>query len=419
MKSPASSTGNAYNHAATGKDTEQTLLERVHRFESTCQALQAQLDQTRQQLMQANKVLIVGQMMSSVTHELNNPLNAVLGYTQLLIKKTTDAALKNDLQKIEFETLRSVKIVQRLLSFVKQHKPERQLVNLNDIIVRMLEIQEHHRQLNNIQVIRAFDPALPPTYAEPHQLGQVVLNLMTNAEQAVMSSTEQRIIRISTACRADKTPRFIQMAIQDNGPGISDDDMKHIFDPFYTTKSQGTGLGLAICQQIVAEHQGRLSATSGLKQGTTFTLELPVTPEEGGESGDVRVESASPATISQGRGLIIDDEESIREFTKSVLTREGHEVDTAASGKEAMERIEEKDYDFIICDLRMPRLGGQAFYNMVKERDAALSRRIIFITGDTINQDTQRFFEETGNPYIYKPFALRDLVALVKRVLAG
>lgn len=404
---------------SSDQQTDDGLRERVRHLEETCQTLRQQVETAKQQLLQTNKMAIVGEMMATVTHELNNPLNGVLGFAQLLMKYDVDDQVYNGLQKIESEAARAAQIVRKLLDFVRSHSPERQLVGVNQIITSMTEMRAHHRYTNNIDLSLDLDAGLPPTIAEPHQLGQMILNLVANAEQAVSGSPSTGGIRIKTAMFAREGQPVIRIVIQDGGPGMPDKVRDRIFDPFFTTKrtGEGTGLGLAICRQIVEEHDGRIDVKSKMGLGTTFTIELPVR-----QSDDAAPKTAPGSTtvrkeVRSAKGLVIDDELVVREFVEETLVSEGHEIDAVSDGKMAFDSIKKKDYDFIICDLKMPDVNGQTFYDVVKNYDKKLSRRIIFITGDTANLNTEQFFQETGNYYIYKPFQLTDLIDLVNCLL--
>ena len=393
--------------------------DRVQQLELTCDVLRRQLEEAKHQLQQVNKISSVGQMVATVAHELNNPLNGVLGFAQLMIKRTEDDKDRRDLQRIESEAKRATKIVNTLLTFVREHSPEQQMVNINDIMSSMVEMREHHRMMHHVDLVLEMDSALPETIAEAHQIGQVILNLVSNAEQAIIDSGTRGTIHVSSTLASDGTHPVIRITIQDTGPGMSPDVLLQIFEPFFTTRSNGdgTGLGLAICKQIAEDHNGTLSVDSREGFGTTFTLDLPVTIEEEGLPTTITVPAPSATSVPSSRGLVIDDEMVVREFVEETFTSEGHQIDTVENGRQAFEAIKNNKYDFIICDLKMPEVNGQTFYDVVKNFDNRLSNRIIFITGDTASLETEAFVEGTGNYYMYKPFQLDDLIAMVNRVI--
>jgi two-component system NtrC family sensor kinase len=406
-------------HSSTTVHQAASMANRINELEAACQALQRQLDETRGHLLQANKMSLVGQMVATVAHDLNNPLNGVLGFTELMRRRTTDQNMQRGLQRIETEARRAAKIVQSLLTFVRDHKPERQPVNLNDVVRSMTELHAHHRMINEVELTLDLDPRLPETIADPHQLGQAILNLITNAEQAIIDAALRGSIHISTSLFREEGRKVILLTVRDTGPGIPSDMLNRIFEPFFTTKpaGEGTGLGLYICRQIIQDHQGDLMVDSQMGIGTAFTITLPLVGGAADTAADLEEERVVPVEMPPAHGLVIDDEQTVREFVAEALVSLGHEMDMAANGREAFEALKKNQYDFIVCDLKMPEVNGQTFYDVVKSFDERLSRRIIFITGDTANLNTERFFEETDNFYLYKPFQLDDLIEVVRAVV--
>jgi two-component system NtrC family sensor kinase len=258
------------------------------------------------------------------------------------------------------------------------------------------------------------DPALPPTWADPFQLQQVVLNLVANAEQALGETRGERRIRIQTATVAGGTR--IVLSVSDNGPGVPREQVDRIFNPFYTTKpvGQGTGLGLSISDGIVREHGGRIRVDSSLGQGATFVVELPY----------VEPPAELPATVSAPAGerrvgrrmLVVDDEPAMRAAVSGFLTSLGHKVHVAANGADARALLATSEYDVVLLDLRMPDVGGEALFRELLQHDARHARRVVFVTGDLKSDAAQRFLTETGRPFIGKPFQLDDLAAVLASV---
>lgn len=254
------------------------MAARVIQMEASCQALRRQLDEANRQLFQANKVSVAGQMVATVAHDLNNPLNGVLGYAQLLMKRTNDPSLVSGLQKTEGEAQRAAQIVQTLLQFVRDHKPERRPTQVNTVIVDVMALRAHHQMINQVAMALNLDAGVPLVIGDAHLIGQAILNLVINAERAIASTSARGVIRISSGLASDGSQPVVRIKLRDTGPGIPPDNLKRIFEPFFTTKpsGQGTGLGLSICRQIVAEHRGTLTVDSQPGVGTTFTLNLPV-----------------------------------------------------------------------------------------------------------------------------------------------
>jgi len=227
------------------------------------------------QLQLAGRLAAVGELAAGVAHELNNPLAAIQAFAQFLAENhSLDEATKRDVQTIYKEAQRASRITSNLLSFARRHKPEKELIAINEIIARSLELHAYQLKVNNIEVVVEADPDLPMTMADSQQIHQVFVNLIRNAEQAMTEAHGGGTLRVEAEAVGD----MIRIAFSDDGPGIPEDNLKGIFDPFFTTKGvgKGTGLGLSICYGIIQEHSGRLYATSGRREGATFVVELPI-----------------------------------------------------------------------------------------------------------------------------------------------
>ena len=232
-----------------------------------------------QQVQLAGRLAAIGELAAGVAHELNNPLTAVQGYAQLIASsKDLNATIKEDVEALYRESQRATRITSNLLSFARRHKPEKKMISINDVIVNSVELQEYRMKVNNIEISTELDKDLPHSMVDFHQMRQVFVNLITNAEQAMTEHKGCGKIGIKTRAKGDT----IYVTLTDDGPGIDEENLKRIFDPFYTTKAvgKGTGLGLSICFGIVQEHDGRLYARSNPDGGSTFILELPVVSEE-------------------------------------------------------------------------------------------------------------------------------------------
>jgi two-component system, NtrC family, sensor kinase len=376
----------------------------------------------RLQLIQSEKLSAIGQLISGIAHELNNPLTGVMGYSQLLqLRKDIDERAKESLAKINNLALRCQKIVQNLLSFARKQKPERTLCDINEILERTVELRGYDLQVNNIEIRRELDCKIPHTIADAHQLQQVFLNLITNAEQAMLESNGRGMLAIRS--RWDQQAGRIVVEISDDGPGIPEPLLSRIFDPFFTTKEvgRGTGLGLSLSYGIVKEHGGSIYAWSRPGNGSTFYVELPVIARVHQETAPapelmpraIHFENA----IRNRRILVVDDERYILEFFVEVFKMYAMEVDTANDGKLAKERILEKDYDIVITDFKMPLVSGKELYQWITDNRPALTNRVIFVTGDTASYETQSFFEKTGSRYIAKPFKIDEVKEAIQETL--
>jgi C4-dicarboxylate-specific signal transduction histidine kinase/CheY-like chemotaxis protein len=366
----------------------------------------------REQLLQTEKMAAVGNLVSGVAHELNNPLAGVIGFSEILLEKQEDAKTKKTLERIRDEAQRAAKIVKNLLTFARKHKPEAVMADINGVLERTLELRAYDLRVNKIKVTTDLSRDLPMTLVDPNQLLQVFMNVITNAEQAMREANGKGTLKITSSVAGPS----IRMVIQDDGPGIKPDHLKQIFDPFFTTKpvGRGTGLGLSICHGIMKEHGGTIGATSIVGQGTTFVIELPVTR---GTAAPARALRAAAPPAAAATILVVDDEESIRELVKDALSARGHQVDGADSGENALLALAKRPYDLVVSDLKMPEMSGQELYAKLLADHPRLAERVIFTSGDTVSAETQSFLEKPGRPYLLKPFQVQDLVDEVEKIL--
>ncbi|MFQ5700493.1 MAG: PAS domain S-box protein [Acidobacteriota bacterium] len=281
-----------------GKNVVQWLCRDIsdrRRAEKEKQRLQSQL-------LQSEKLSAIGQLISGVAHELNNPLTGVIGYSQLLVSQDCNEKVRRGLDRVYSEARRCHRIVQNLLTFARKHTPEKSFISINDVVESTIELRSYQLRVDNIRVEKNLAKDLPRTMGDFHQLLQVFVNILINAHQALKEGSERGVITVTTMCDGG----LIKVLMGDNGPGMAPDVLKRIFDPFFTTKvtGQGTGLGLSICYGIIEEHEGRIYAASTAGQGTTFTIELPLQrPTKGHENGDQRAGARRrvlPRSDSQG-----------------------------------------------------------------------------------------------------------------------
>ncbi len=360
------------------------------------------------QLAQSEKMSALGQLISGVAHELNNPLTGVIGYSQLLTGIDCDGEVGRMVNIISREAERCHRIVDSLLQFAREYDQEKEYTQINDIIESTLSLKRYQLYVDNIQLELQLSKDIPETVIDPHQMQQVFMNIINNAHQAMVEYSGQGNLTVETELKND----MILIRFSDTGPGIPQENMERIFDPFFTTKAlgKGTGLGLSICHSIVEKHEGRIYAESEADSGATFVVEIPVQSGETVLSAMPQPEESESAASEFGsKILIVDDEQEILKLFTDILDILGHKAVTARSGSQAMERLSEDEYDLIICDMKMPGFGGEELYNHISVSQPKLAERIIFVTGDTVNPETQSFLQSTGNPYIGKPFRLEEI----------
>ncbi len=384
----------------------------------------ALLKETQAQIIQNGKLAAVGELVAGVAHELNNPLTTIVLYSQLLQHKLTDLALQENLDIIVAEAKRAGNVVQSLLDFSRQRPMKREKLQINDVIEKTLALMSYTMRTHNIHWETHLTADLPETTADSYQMQQVFVNIINNALQAMSQEDIDRRLIISSACTLPQFPgpraakeRIIRVTIANNGPHISKKILPRVFDPFFTTKApgQGTGLGLSVCHGIISEHGGRIWIESEPGEETAVHIELPLITAEPQRQQTGPLIDLPPEDTSNfsRRILILDDEESLRQILTEAIKREGYQVDALADADAALSRLNEQDYDLIICDIRMPGMSGIEFYRQIEASRPHLTRRFMFTTGDVINQDTTNFLAETGAPCLTKPF---ELPALAKRV---
>ena len=379
------------------------------------------LKSTQLQLLQAKKLSTIGEVISGVAHELNNPLSGVLGYSQLLLARHSGGSMTRGLERIHESAIRCQKIVKNLLSFARAHKPERKYLGVNGILLKTLELRKYQLQANDVEVACELDPELPCTMLDFHQMQQVFLNLVNNADHAMATVRDRpgRLL-VRTALEGGK----IQVEIQDNGGGMDQETLERVFDPFFTTKEQGrgTGLGLSVSYGIVKEHGGRVFARSCKGKGTSFFIELPVRKDEERQSNALTTPSkiAVPTRAKdENHILVVDDEPAILDLLVDILEDCGHRVDTASNGAEARRKIRAQGYDVVITDIRMPQMNGMQLYREILAARPEMGRRIIFITGDVIDEETVEFLASINAKGIAKPLDISEMLKAVEETLKG
>jgi len=376
----------------------------------------------QEKLLQSEKMSAIGQLIAGVAHDLNNPLASVVGFSDLLGEAAdVPPRLAEPLAVIRQEAERASAIVRNLLSFARRQEGERQLQSIRPILESTHQLLKNQLLAARIELTLEFEPGLPEVEVHANQIKQVFVNIINNAAQAITSTRAKEgggKIQIVTKCEPDG----LSVNISDNGPGIPEAVAQRVFEPFFSTKSEGegTGLGLSICLGIVKEHGGSMTVDpggAGGGRGATFTVELPtaVRTELSPLAAGAEAQPMAPERLERLRVLVVDDEPHILHYMQATLESWGHEVVLARDGSQALKRALIQPFDLIICDLRMPRLGGREMFHTLARMHPTVADRIIFATGDTVRGDTLQFLEELGRPFLQKPFKLDAL----RRVLAG
>jgi PAS domain S-box-containing protein len=383
-----------------------------------------------EQLIQAEKLAAMGQMLAGVAHELNNPLTAILGASELLRDRAgIDESTRRQLDMTHRQARRAAKIVHNLLEFSRPALPQKKALDLNAVVDRTLQLHEHSLRRNAIEVDFSSSPGLPPTIGDANQLIQVFLNLIGNAEQAIREIRPSGRIQIRLGQSSDR----IFATVQDDGVGIKPEALPKIFDPFFTTKRPGggTGLGLSICLSIVREHGGDIEAEALPAGGAAFTVFLPVANNTAGPKPIPRDDNDSSSSgdmmaptldlLKNRRILVVDDEESIRMLIADGLAAHSIQADCAATAEEALGLVLREKYDAILCDLHLsgtgPNSDGYSVAQRLKIAAGTNKPELVYMSGEVI-EEGQGSSASASFRRLQKPFRISDVLNTLMVVFA-
>jgi len=371
---------------------------------------------TQAQLQQAEKLAAMGQLVSGVAHEINNPAAIISGFAQTLLLDDLTPEHRETVQMMYDEASRIGRITSNLLAFARAGGKERTLVDLNDIVRRTFALRSYHLTTLSIAVALDLDPSDPKVWANGAEMQQMLLNFLINAEQALTTIETRRAITLRTQGFEDR----VRLQVGDTGPGMADDIQGKIFDPFFTTKPEGlgTGLGLSICYGIVHDHGGRIGVDSEPGCGASFTVELP--RDQRSHTRLTPPPMVKPTLPEEPLAvLLVDDEEGLRRAVLSFLKRRGIRTTAVGDGADALKALAEQTFDVIVCDVRMPGMNGREFLERLRQQHPAMVGRLIFSTGDTFAPDTTALLEEAGAPSLVKPFDFAKLETLLREVASA
>jgi PAS domain S-box-containing protein len=391
-----------------------TTIEKVRLYEETCRAYE-DLRKTQEQLLQSEKMSAVGQLIAGVAHELNNPLTAILGYAQLLESEGLNARAQDYVGKLFKQAQRTHRVVQNLLSFARQRKPQRDEVDLRKVLDETLALRDYDLKINNIRVERESpsEPAL--VVADPHQIEQVFLNIINNSVDAILETGRTGKLKI----RIFRQAGHVCTQFSDDGDGIK--DPKRIFDPFYTTKSvgKGTGLGLSICYGIVKEHGGDITANNAADGGAVIEVRLPAVASAIAEPEEIKPATHHHEGATNGRVLLVEEEEAVLEFERDVLAGAGVTVITARTSQDVKTRLLSEPFDAVIMNGNMPgQWTTKESYLWVKENCPGMESRVLFTFSHGVEPGNGRaFLQENNVPCLVKPFEVAELIAQARRLL--
>jgi signal transduction histidine kinase/CheY-like chemotaxis protein len=363
----------------------------------------------RSKLHKMERLAALGQNVSGVAHELSNPLTTILGYAERLLRNSADRGHRAEIQRISSEADRAVSILRQLLASARESPAPRHPVDVNPVVLRTVELERFQLASEKIHLQLDLAAALPPVLADPGQLQQILLNLISNARHALLELKRSGAILVRTSVNQSSC---VMIEVSDTGPGIPEAHRHRIFDPFVTTKPAGigTGLGLSIVMGLVRQNDGNIRMQSPPGKGATFLIDFPAL------KADVPMFapqlppalSAPPPAPASGRVLVVEDEPTVAQLLADMLADLGFAADVQQDARRALVSALNRDYSLIICDMKMPVLDGQHFYRALTEAGSPLASRFLFVTGDVLGLATQEFLRKHRLPYIAKPFRLEE-----------
>src|SRR3954451_22815410 len=372
---------------------------------------EAEVQRHREALHQSEKLTALGSLLAGVAHELNNPLSVVTGYAEMLRDTATDPATRTRAERVHGAAERCARIVKTFLAMARQKPPQRGPVDLPAVVSSALELTAYGLRTAGVTVTVGATPGLPLVWGDADQLHQVLVNLVVNAQQALVQSAPPRRLAI----RAEARDGTVVVEVEDNGPGMPPDVRKRALEPFFTTKPQGvgTGIGLSVCHGIVAAHGGRIEVESEPGRGTLFRVTLPVAA---GGTAVLEGTVPGPVAAAAGRGLVGDDEREIAELGAETLEQDGYEVEAVTGGRAALARLARGGIDLLVSDLRMPDVDGTALIEALREREGR-AVPLILVTGDALGAGMNEVVRAAGMPVLEKPLDLAALRREVRRML--
>jgi two-component system NtrC family sensor kinase len=368
----------------------------------------------REQLIQRETLSALGELVAGVAHELNNPLTGVIGYSQLMISRSDlDGSMKADLEKIANEGARAGKIVQSLLAFARQQRSTKVLASLPHLFDGTLDLFTYDLKHGSVTIIKQYDPLLQDIWADPGQIQQVFVNLISNALHAMDGIERPPILTIKIW--QDRDWQYFQL--RDNGCGIPRSDLSRVFDPFFTTKpvGKGTGLGLSISFGLVSEHGGEITVESEEGEGAEFRIRFPLKPPIHEEllqrSSTLASTQQTPRKI-----LVVDDDPIILNLIKQILEYEGHTVHQATTGKAGLESIAREEYDVVVFETSLSDLKMEELFGTLRDQYPQTLPQLLFLTAELIKPEVRLFLAQTGRPVLAKPFSIPELSLAIANI---
>jgi len=410
--------------ALRGPDGRVHTVSGIHLDITDRKHAEAELARSRDALLQSEKLASLGALLAGVSHELNNPLAAIVGQAEMLQEDARGTEFEERARKIGAAAERSARIVQTFLGMARRREAATGLVDMNALIAAALEITEYGLRTAAISVRVNLGTGLPPVEGDRDQLHQVLVNLIVNAQQAMEKGEAfEKVLTLRTSVNQAGQ---ILIDVADTGPGIPEKLRTRIFEPFFSTKrptgGAGTGIGLSFSQGIVEAHRGTIQVEPS-KRGAHFRIALPPAPGAPAPvvtpSAKFDMESVVELLGGRRKALVVEDEPDVADTLKELIEREGYEVTVASNGTEAFFALDHAEFDLLFSDLRMPLLNGPELHARLLEIRPELVRRMAFVTGDTMGDQMGEFLKRAGRPILEKPFTKAGVRAVLAALIVA
>jgi PAS domain S-box-containing protein len=381
---------------------------------TAARAAEAEILRQRDALHQSEKMAAFGSLLAGVAHELNNPLSIVIGNALMLAEEAAEQsapALAERAQRVQAAAERCGRIVRSFLAMARQRDTQKRPVAVRALLDAVLQILAYGMRSSGVAIEQVIAPDMPLVSCDADQMQQVLSNLLVNAHQALEAQPQPRRVRLSAHAEAD----WVQIEVADNGPGVPEEIRSRVFDPFFTTKpiGAGTGIGLVVSRGIVEAHGGSLVLAPSCDGGACFVVRLPLRQDVVPGAAEAPGTAGESPARGERAALIVDDEAEVGRLLSEMLAGQGFRCDVVTSGEAAQALLLRRDYDAILCDVRMPDIDGPALFTWISEHRPHLCARTAFVTGDTLGAAAGAFLTRSGRPSLEKPFVPVDLRRLM------
>ncbi len=406
------------------RDMNARLSEKVEERTRELATAVERLSAIQRAMSQTGKLATIGELASSLVHEISNPLAAIAGNAQL-ISMDEDHASDERVQVIARQAMRAHRIVKNILSLSRRDKPKLRPARLRGVLASTEELVAHELNSRNVSLVIDLPEDLPKVHADPVQLEHVFINLIVNSCQAIGETGPGRVTISARPrpCPPGRLPDAVIVEVADSGPGLAPEIIGRVFEPFFTTKQvgRGTGLGLAICKDMVEALGGSVCAQNAAEGGAVFELVLPVyAPKTAPKTAPSAAEAEGPhearAPIDRPRVLVVDDDRDVLVYMKRLLELARCEVFAAGSKDEALGILEDRDVDVLVTDFNMPGGGGPQLFREAREARKDFTGRVLFVSGTLLEENLHELIEESKACFLEKPFAASALVRMVKEL---